>query len=149
MQIRSIARTLFDTSVDDAGMTDATSQQIARALASASAAIKDRMKSLSGDDSARDKEDIADELRAAGSAFVDEVIDQVDEIDPDQLARTISLKANIDIIADSLDLSSPAIRHVASPASSDGILAVSPIAQGKKIRRRIKQMVPSFLKKYF
>ena len=149
VQIRSIARTLFDTSVDDAGMSDATAQQIARALSSASAAIKDRMKSLSGDDSARDKEEIADELRAVGSAFVDEVIDQVDETDPDQLARTISLKANIDIIADSLDLSSPAIRNVASPTSSDGILAVSPIAQGKKIRRRIKQMVPDFLKKYF
>ena len=149
VQIRSIARTLFDTSVGDAGMTDATSQQIARALASASVAIKDRIKSLSGDDSARDKEDIADELRAAGTIFVDEVIDQVDETDPDQLARTISLKANIDIIADSLDLSSPAIRNVASPASPGGILAVSPIDQGKKIRRRIKQVVPSFLKKYF
>ncbi|NBP91667.1 MAG: hypothetical protein EBU43_04880 [Actinobacteria bacterium] len=149
VQIRSIARTLFDTSVDDAGMSDATAQQIARALSSASAAIKDRMKSLSGDDSARDKEEIADELRAVGSAFVDEVIDQVDETDPDQLARTISLKANIDIIADSLDLSSPAIRNVASPTSSDGILAISPITQGRRFRRKIKNVMPQFLKKYF
>ena len=149
VQIRSIARTLFDTSVDDAGMSDATAQQIARALSSASAAIKDRMKSLSGDDSARDKEEIADELRAVGSAFVDEVIDQVDETDPDQLARTISLKANIDIIADSLDLSSPAIRNVASPTTSDGILAISPITQGRRFRRKIKNVMPQFLKKYF
>ena len=149
VQIRSIARTLFDSSLDNAGMSESTSQQISKALASASAAIKDRMKSLTGDDSAREKEDIAEELRAAGTIFVDEVIDQVDETDPDQLARTISLKANIDIIADSLDLSSPAIRHVASPTSADGILALSPAAQGRRFRSKIRNLMPTSLKKYF
>jgi hypothetical protein len=153
VQIRSIARTLFDSSLDSAGMGagmgESTSQQISKALASASAAIKDRMKSLTGDDSAREKEDIAEELRAAGTIFVDEVIDQVDETDPDQLARTISLKANIDIIADSLDLSSPAIRNVASPTSADGILALSPAAQGRRFRRKLKRLIPASLKKYF
>ena len=138
VQIRQIARTLFDSASDE--IIENSSRQIAQALSSASYAITARFELLPEENTDHIKDVIADEVRSAGAALVDEIIDSADDSNSDEIARSISLAANLEIIADSIDESASALTDVAHPtlANNDKILDVRP---AKKIRK--------FFKKYF
>lgn len=134
VQVRAIARTLFDLAVDGQKHLHVY-REIATALSSASYAISTKVELLkSGKDGAA-VDQVAEELRRAGSVLAEELIAQSEKISREQLVRCISLDSNIDIIADSLDESSPALTDVISPdePASAKVLKLSPLEQVKNL----------------
>jgi hypothetical protein len=150
VQIRTIARTLFDSAVEG-GIPRLINRQIAQALSAASFAISANVEELF--DASRGEVDptLIEDVRTAGAALIDLIIDDSSNTDQEQMARSMSLATNLDRIADSLDQSSPALHEVATPqeAASQRVLAMSPIEQGRKWRRYLKNHLPNILKKYF
>jgi len=112
VQVRTIARTLFDSAVGG-GIADATKKQIAVALSTASYAIS---ADVGGEDVVADLHQSAtDDVRDAGAALAETFIEEASEVDQDQLVRGLSMVSNIQRIADSLDQSSPALKDVFTP----------------------------------
>ena len=66
-------------------------------------------------------------------------MDSSDKVDQEQIVRGLSMVANIDRIADSLDQSSPALKDVSTPdePANAKVLKISPIEQIKLLFRRI------------
>lgn len=147
VQVRTIARTLFDAAVDG-GIPAGINRQIAQALSAASYAISSKAENIDGEGASADQ---ADELRIAGQALAEQLIEESDSVDHEQLARSISLVTNIERIADSLDETSPALRDVRTPdePSSNKVMKVSPIAQTTKLSRRISRVINKVFRKYF
>lgn len=118
VQVRTIARTLFDSAVEG-GISDGTKAQIAQALSTASGAISETVKDFArtngGTGAGESDSQIADEVRQAGADLTETLIEQASKADPEQLARNISIATNLERIADSLDQSSPALDTVATP----------------------------------
>ncbi|MSW72856.1 MAG: hypothetical protein F2833_02585 [Actinobacteria bacterium] len=142
VQIRTIARTLFDSAVSG-GIADSTQKAIAVALSAASYAISSRFEDtdLSFDDS---HQSATSDARDASSALAETLIGDAKDADQEQIVRGISLAANIDRIADSLDQSSPALRDVITPDEPEAgkVLRISVRAQlaqlVKAISRRMR-----------
>ncbi len=112
VQVRTIARTLFDSAVGG-GIADATKKQIAVALSTASYAIS---ADVGGEDVVAGLHQSAtDDVRDAGAALAETFIEEAGEVDQDQLVRGLSMVSNIQRIADSLDQSSPALKDVFTP----------------------------------
>jgi hypothetical protein len=151
VQVRTIARTLFDSSVEG-GIPPLIERKIAEALSAASFAISANIEELVNH-GAHTEADISliNEIRLVGAALIDLIIDDSSATDQEQMARSMSLATNLDRIADSLDQSSPALNQVASPLepASSKVLALSPIEQGRKWQRYIKDHLPKAFKKYF
>lgn len=147
VQVRTIARTLFDAAVDG-GIPAGINRQIAQALSAASYAISSKAENIDGEGASADQ---ADELRIAGQALAEQLIEESDSVDHEQLARSISLVTNIERIADSLDETSPALRDVRTPdePSSNKVMKVSPIDQTTKLSRRISRVINKVFRKYF
>jgi len=147
VQVRTIARTLFDAAVDG-GIPAGINRQIAQALSAASYAISSKAENIDGEGASADQ---ADELRIAGQALAEQLIEESDSVDHEQLARSISLVTNIERIADSLDETSPALRDVQTPdePSSNKVMKVSPIDQTTKLSRRISRVINKVFRKYF
>ena len=150
VQVRTIARTLFDTAVDGA-ITDGAQRQIAQALSTASYAISAKVEQMQEDVNIVSEDFLSDEVRQAGANLAESLIDGADDSDHEQLVRNISLVTNLERIADSLDESSPALKEVDTPDEPAGnrVLKVSPIEQTKRLNSRIKRRVPAKLRKYF
>jgi hypothetical protein len=150
VQIRTIARTLFDSAVEG-GIPTLIKRQISEALSAASFAISANIEELFDDDEGQVDPTLIDDMRLAGAALIDLIIDDSSTTDQEQMARSMSLVTNLDRIADSLDQSSPALHGVAMPVepTSQKVLTLSPIEQGRKWRRYIKEHLPKRLKKYF
>ena len=144
VQVRTIARTLFDSAVEG-GIADSTKKQIAVALSAASYAISAHIELP--DDINDDSSSPTDDVREAGSALAEVLIDEGKDVDQEQIVRGLSIVANIDRIADSLDLESPALKDVITPdePAKAKILEVSPLEQTASLWNRIKRSV----KKYF
>ena len=143
VQVRTIARTLFDTAVEG-GITDSARSQIAQALATASAAISERVKdfaTIDGNDGQSEDSTIADDVRQAGADLTEKLIEDASKADPEQLARNISIATNLERIADSLDQSSPALDKVATPDEP----AEHKVIKDFPITRRVKRI----FRKYF
>ena len=138
VQVRTIARTLFD-SVVDGGLMEHPQRQIALALSAASYAITSKVEDLKGDDGHEGSDSAAEDVRIAGAHLAEALIEEAGEVSSEQLVRSISLVTNIDRIADSLDESSPALKEVKTPdePASNKVMAVSPIDQTTKLTRRI------------
>ncbi len=138
VQVRTIARTLFD-SVVDGGLMEHPQRQIALALSAASYAITSKVEDLIGDDGHEGSDSAAEDVRIAGAHLAEALIEEAGEVSSEQLVRSISLVTNIDRIADSLDESSPALKEVKTPdePASNKVMAVSPIDQTTKLTRRI------------
>lgn len=147
VQVRTIARTLFDAAVDG-GIPAGINRQIAQALSAASYAISSKAENIDGEGASADQ---ADELRIAGQALAEQLIEESDSVDHEQLARSISLVTNIERIADSLDETSPALRDVRTPdePSSNKVMKVSPLDQTTKLSRRISRVINKVFRKYF
>lgn len=144
VQVRTIARTLFDSAVEG-GISDGTKAQIAQALSTASGAISETVKDFArangGAGAGESDSQIADEVRQAGADLTETLIEQASKADPEQLARNISIATNLERIADSLDQSSPALDKVATPDEP----AEHKVIKDFPITRRIKRA----LRKYF
>ena len=137
MQVRTIARTLVDSAVSG-GIADSTKKQIAVALSAASYAISSKYEteSASQDDS---NQSATSDARDAGAALAESLIEDAKDADQEQIVRGLSMVANIDRIADSLDQSSPALKDVSTPdePANAKVLKISPIEQIKLLFRRI------------
>jgi len=150
VQVRTIARTLFDSAVEG-GIPPLIKRQISQALSAASFAISANIEELFDEDDRELDQTLIDDMRLAGAALIDLIIDDSSTGDQEQMARSMSLVTNLDRIADSLDQSSPALHGVATPIepASQKVLALSPIEQGRKWRRYVKERLPKSIRKYF
>lgn len=144
VQVRMIARTLFDSAVEG-GIADSTQKQIAVALSAASYAISAHVEIP--DDINDDASSPTDDAREAGSVLAETLIEDGDDVDQEQIVRGLSIVANIGRIADSLDQNSPAITDVITPdePAKDRVLKRSPMQQTSTIRNKIRK----FFRKYF
>jgi hypothetical protein len=144
VQVRSIARTLFDSAVEG-GIADSTKKQIAVALSAASYAISAHI-DLPDDISDYDSSP-TDDVREAGSALAETLIEDGKDVDQEQIVRGLSIVANIDVIADSLDQNSPALKDVITPdePAKAKVIQVSPIETTSSLWKRTKHS----LRKYF
>lgn len=119
VQVRSISRTLFDLSIAG-GIPERVRRELALTLSTASYAVADKAES-------QDLEETANDLRASASVLRDSLIKQSNLIDHEVLVKLVSIVSNMDIIADSLDESAPAITDVLTPidSSNQKIIGVS------------------------
>jgi len=140
VQVRTIARTLFDTAVQG-GVEEGTQEQIAQALAAASSAISEKLKEFAVVDGELGDSSITDNVRQAGADLTEKLIEEAKSADPEQLARSISIVTNLERIADSLDQSSPALDKVATPDEP----AEQKVIKDFPITRRIRRV----FRKYF
>ena len=140
VQVRTIARTLFEAAVED-GIPISTQRQIAHALSSASYAITTKADQIRDLVSLATTESATSDIRLAGAALADSLIDNSTQIGQEHLVRGIALVSNIERIADSLDESSPALHEVLTPGepAANKILKVSTIDQTTKLSRRVLQ----------
>ena len=139
VQVRTIARTLFDTAVQG-GVATGTQEQISQALTVASVAISDKLKEFTDNDG-QNTVSSTDEVRQAGADLTEKLIEEAKSADPEQLARSISIATNLERIADSLDQSSPALDKVATPDEP----AEQKVIKDFPITRKIK----TIFRKYF
>ncbi len=146
LQVRTIARTLFDSAVSG-GIADSTKKQIAVALSAASYAISSKI----DDEDFETTTTATDDAREAGAALAESLIEDAKDVDQEQIIRGLSMVANIERIADSLDQNSPALKDVITPdePAHSKVLAVSPIDQTLKINKRITKRFKRIFRKYF
>ena len=141
VQVRTIARTLFDSAFEKA-LPDNTNRDLAMALSSASFVISMEGKAVRQSSGVVMGEVVTSELRLATSTLAEELIAQVNEMEMSQFARGISLVTNLERIADSLDLDTPAITEVQTPTVlGTAVLSLSPIEQGRKVRRHFRKIL--------
>jgi uncharacterized membrane protein YgaE (UPF0421/DUF939 family) len=149
VQVRTIARTLFDSAVNG-GIADSTKKQIAVALSAASFAISSKFEedNFSADDS---NQSATEDAREAGAALAESLIEDAKDADQEQIIRGLSMVANIDRIADSLDQNSPALKDVSTPdePSQQKVMAISPIDQTLNVSKRIRKSFKKLFGKYF
>ena len=138
VQVRTIARTLFDSAVKG-GIAEETKRSIAQALSAASYAVSSKAEQIKSAESIAESREATADARLAGAALADSLMDSSDDVDQEQIVRGISLVSNISIIADSLDESSPALHDVITPGEPavNQILKVSPKEQGARFGARI------------
>jgi uncharacterized membrane protein YgaE (UPF0421/DUF939 family) len=134
-QVRTIARTLFDSAVDG-GLPASINRPIAAAISAASYALS--MKAENMESNAAHGYD-AEELRIAGQTLTEQLLAESEGTDHEQLGRAMSLITTFERIADSLDESSPALTFVATPdePSSNKVLKVSPFEQTTRLSKRV------------
>ena len=144
VQVRTIARTLFDSAVEG-GIADSTKKQSAVALSAASYAISANIEKP--DDISDFDSTPTDDAREAGSVLAETLIEEGKDVDQEQVIRGLSIVANIDRIADSLDQNSPAISDVITPdePAKDRVLQVSPIEQTTGLWKRVKKFFRKYL----
>lgn len=143
VQVRTIARTLFDSAVEG-GIADSTKKQIAVALSAASYAISAHV------DMPDDINDFStsptDDAREAGSALAETLIEDGKDVDQEQIVRGLSIVANIGIIADSLDQNSPALKDVITPdePAKDKVIKVAPGEQVSSLWKKLKLAIGKY-----
>jgi hypothetical protein len=149
VQVRTIARTLFDSAVKG-GIADETKRDIAQALSAASFAVSSKAEQIKSAESIAESRSATQDARIAGAALADSLMDASDKVDQEQIVRGISLVSNISIIADSLDESSPALHDVVTPGEPvmNQILKVSPIEQGARFGARITKPFTSLKRRF-
>jgi uncharacterized membrane protein YccC len=144
VQVRSIARTLFDSAVEG-GIADSTKKQIAVALSAASYAISAHIEIP--DDINDFSSSPTDDAREAGSALAETLIEDGVDVDQEQIVRGLSIVGNIGLIADSLDQNSPALKDVVTPdePAKAKVLEVSPLEQTATLWNRINRSIRKYL----
>jgi len=147
VQIRTIARTLFDSAVEG-GIPKSTNRHIAEALSAASFAITAKLDEMADEREGETDTSATDEVRQAGDALAKTLMDETGEVDKEQLVRSISLVTNIDRIADSLDQSSPALSDIGVSKEQgravDDSTRVAKIKLSKKFRARMKKTLRKY-----
>ena len=146
VQIRSMARTLFDSTLDPA-RKDIVDRQVAYALSATSSAITEKLELLESDNRDSQIYNIARDLRLAADNLTEELIAKDDQLPRSQFVRCISLVSQMKIIANSLDESSPALYSVSTPGepSSAQVMAVKPVKLTTKLGKKISKNIRTFL----
>jgi uncharacterized membrane protein YgaE (UPF0421/DUF939 family) len=106
VQIRVIARTLFDASVDQ-GVAEIARKDTAVVLSAASYALTAHIEDP--DEIVGATQSPTDDLRTATSALTHTLVENTSKVERSQIVRGLSLVSNAEIIADSLDFTSPAL----------------------------------------
>ncbi len=106
VQIRVIARTLFDASVDE-GVAEIARKDTAVVLSTASFALTAHIEDP--DDIVGAAQSPTDDLRSATSALTKVLVENTSKVERSQIVRGLSVVSNVEIIADSLDFTSPAL----------------------------------------
>lgn len=147
VQIRTIARTLFDSAVEG-GIPKSTNRHIAEALSAASYAITAKLDEMADEGDGIVDSSATNEVRQAGAALAETLMEDADQADKEQLVRSISLVTNIDRIADSLDQSSPALADITPSREAEG--ATEPPSDGPKTRfgGKLRSRMKRSLRKY-
>ena len=147
LQVRAIARTLFDSAVSG-GIADSTQKQIAVALSAASFAISTKFED---DEDFEATTTATDDARDAGAVLAESLIEEAKDADQEQIVRGLSMVASIDRIADSLDQKSPALKDVITPdePAHVKVMSVSPLDQTLKLNKRITRRIRKIFRKYF
>jgi len=148
VDIRSMARTLFDASLDP-NRKNIIDHQIAYALSATSYAITEKLELIGSKSRGKQIDNIARDLRRAADNFTEEVIQMVNQLPRSQFVRCLALVDNMKIIANSLDESSPAILTVPTPGepTSVKVIGSSPITRLGKLSRSIWGGVRTFLRR--
>jgi hypothetical protein len=139
VQVRAIARTLYD-SILESGIPDSVKKEVAVALSAASYAVAAHI------DNPEEIQDAptspSDDAREAGSTLSEALIEDGDDVDQDQIVKGLSIVANIGVIADSLDHTSPTLTDVLTPdePGSAKVFAVSPVDQTTTLLKRIRKL---------
>jgi hypothetical protein len=144
VQIRTIARTLFDSAVEG-GIPKSTNRHIAQALSAASYAITAKLDEMADEGDGVVDDSATNDVRQAGAALADTLMEAAAKVDQEQLVRSISLVTNIDRIADSLDRSAPALTELAPPLRPAAGLSRD---EKRRTRRVFRPRVKNFLRKY-
>ena len=146
VQIRSMARTLFDSTLDPA-RKDIVDRQVAYALSATSSAITEKLELLESDNRDSQIDNIARDLRLAADNLTEELIEKDDQLPRSQFVRCISLVSQMKIIANSLDESSPALYSVSTPGepSSSQVITVKPVKLTTKLGKKISNNIRTFL----
>jgi hypothetical protein len=146
VQIRSMARTLFDATLDPA-RKDIVDRQVAYALSVTSSAITEKLELLESDNRDSQIDNIARDLRLAADNLTEELIEKDDQLPRSQFVRCISLVSQMKIIANSLDESSPALYSVSTPGepSSAQVIAIKPVKLSTKLGKKISKNIHTFL----
>jgi uncharacterized membrane protein YgaE (UPF0421/DUF939 family) len=146
VQIRSMARTLFDSTLDPA-RKDIVDRQVAYALSATSSAITEKLELLESENRDSQIDNIARDLRLAADNLTEELIEKDDQLPRSQFVRCISLVSQMKIIANSLDESSPALYSVSTPGepSSAQVIAIKPVKLSTKLAKKISKNIHTFL----
>ena len=148
VQIRSMARTLFDSTLDK-NKKDIVNRQIAYALSATCNAITEKLELLESENRDSQIDNIARDLRLAADNLTEELIAQAENLPRTQFVRCISIVSQMKIIANSLDESSPALYSVSTPGepSSTAVIGISPVKQSTKIWQAILKGLRTFLRR--
>lgn len=139
VQVRAIARTLFD-SILEGGIADVVKKDVAVALSAASYAVQAHIEDP--EDIVGSKSSPTDDAREASSQLSEHLIEDGGDVDQEQIIRGLSIVANIGVIADSLDHTSPTLTDVLTPdePNSAKVFAVSPVDQTTTLFKRVKRL---------
>ena len=148
VQVRSMARTLFDSSLD-VNRKEIVDRQIAYALSATSYAITAKIELIQSEHSNKEVDNIAKDLRLAADNLTEELLGQADKLPRSQFVRCISIVSQMKIIANSLDESSPALHNVKTPGepTSVKVIGLSPVIQTTKLSKRIWLALRNFLRR--
>jgi uncharacterized membrane protein YgaE (UPF0421/DUF939 family) len=148
VQVRTIARRIFDASQDKQRVTT-VDRAIAHALSATSVAISEKIELIKRPEDDHEAGAISKELQAVADNLTEELILRNQQIPRDQFVRCMSLVSAITIIAASLDESSPALLNVKTPEepSSRPIMGYAPITNTTKLSRRVWISLRKFLRR--
>ena len=148
VQVRSMARTLFDSTLDE-NRKEIVDRQIAYALSATSYAITAKIELIQSDHSENEVDNIAKDLRLAADNLTEELLAQAEKLPRSQFVRCISIVSQMKIIANSLDESSPALLSVKTPGepTSMKVIGLSPVVQTTKLSRRVWISIRNFLRR--
>ena len=138
VQVRTMARTLFDAAVATENFMSGNSE-LAQAILDCSSAILTKIEFIELQNNFDQVDNTAHDLRLTSRILADHLFELAKRVDQDQLVRAVSLVGNMERIADSLDESSPALKDVKTPGEPAHmqVLEVNPIQQGKKWQKRV------------
>jgi uncharacterized membrane protein YgaE (UPF0421/DUF939 family) len=148
VQVRSMARTLFDSTLDE-NRKEIVDRQIAYALSATSYAITAKIELIQSDHSENEVDNIAKDLRLAADNLTEELLTQADKLPRSQFVRCISIVSQMKIIANSLDESSPALLSVKTPGepTSMKVIGLSPVVETTKLSKRVWISIRNFLRR--
>lgn len=140
IQVRTIARTLFDASTRGVEFTDTFNETVADVLAAAGDAVENKAVVVGDDPLGEIDTAVVSAVRDI-SADAIEVVRSID--DTQEILIGAALLANVERIADSLEIDNPAIAEVptpmisVTPAETIGqVLRNAPLTDRRKRRRR-------------
>jgi hypothetical protein len=133
----------------DRNLPKIAQHELSSGLFAASKSVRRKVDVIKSDDIFSATDEIAEDLRNAGHVLAQELIKQRNELAQEVLVRTLSIVSNMQIIADSLDESSPALHDVMTPDESPErkVLQVPVKVQSKTLLRRIWRLVRVFLRR--